>query len=109
LGIANKELAFKIRRKENGVAELGIANKGTGVSKRPEENTGRMSSSCEKRIGPLPEPGNGKRKTRCGPELASANAELAFKSNEKEKRAAEWALKIMNGYQNEEKENRAAR
>ena len=81
--LANQELAFQIKEKEERAAELTIAN--TELAFQNEEK--------EKRAA----------------ELVIANLELGFQNAEKEKRAAELAIANLElGFQNETKEKLAA-
>ncbi|MBP7239349.1 MAG: CHASE3 domain-containing protein [Saprospiraceae bacterium] len=80
--MANQELAFQIKEKEERASELTIAN--TELAFQNEEK--------EKRAA----------------ELAIANLELGFQNAEKEKRAAELAIANLElGFQNETKEKLA--
>jgi PAS domain S-box-containing protein len=104
LRIANKELAFQNKEKENRAAELTIANKELAFQNKEKENRAAELTIANKELA-----FQNKEKEDRAAELTIANKELAFQNKEKENRAAE--LTIANkelAFQNKEKENRAA-
>ena len=104
LVIANKQLAFQNKEKENRAAELVIANKELVFQNAEKENRAAELIIANKELVFQ----NAEKENRAA-ELIIANEELAFQNKEKEKRAAE--LIIANkelAFQNEEKEKRAA-
>jgi signal transduction histidine kinase len=102
--IANKELAFQNREKENRADELLIANKELDYQNKLKEKRAAELIIANKELAFQ----NEEKENRAA-ELITANKELAFQNREKEKRANE--LLIANkelAFQNEEKEKRAA-
>ena len=102
--IANTELAFQNKEKENRAAELLIANKELAIQVIEKEKRAAELIIANKELAYQ----NQEKENRAA-ELVIANKELAFQNKEKEKRAAE--LLIANkelAFQNKEKEKRAA-
>jgi len=102
--LANEELVFQNKEKENRAAELVIANKELAFQNEEKENRAAELIIANKELSYQ----NEEKENRAA-ELVIANKELAFQNEEKENRAAE--LVIANkelAFQNQEKENRAA-
>jgi light-regulated signal transduction histidine kinase (bacteriophytochrome) len=101
--IANREIAFQNKEKEDWVAELAIANKELIFQNAEKENRAAELAIANKELAFQNE-----EKEKLAAELVIANKELIFQNAEKENRAAE--LVIANkelAFQNEEKEKRA--
>jgi len=102
--IANKELAFQNKERENRAAELAIANKELAFQNREKENRAAELVIANRELSFQ----NSEKKSRAA-ELAIANKELAFQNEEKKNRAAELAIANKElAFQNEEKKSRAA-
>ncbi|WP_342328536.1 ATP-binding protein [Pedobacter sp. FW305-3-2-15-E-R2A2] len=101
--IANREIAFQNKEKEDWAAELAIANKELIFQNAEKENRAAELAIANKELAFQNE-----EKEKLAAELVIANKELIFQNEEKENRAAE--LVIANkelAFQNEEKEKRA--
>jgi len=104
LGIANIELDFQNKEKEDRAAELGIANIELDFQNKEKENR-----AAELGIANIELDFQTEEKEKRAAELIIANKELLFQNKEKEDRAAELGIaNIELDFQTEEKEKRAA-
>jgi len=101
--IANKELAFQNKEKENRAAELDIANKELAY-----QNNEKEKRAAELNIANMELAYQNDEKEKRAAELNIANKELAFQNDVKGKRADELVIAIKElAFQNDEKEKRA--
>ncbi|UQD56684.1 PAS domain S-box protein [Flavobacterium sp. K5-23] len=102
LRIANKELAFQNKEKEERANELIIANEELAYQNKERENRANELVIANEELA-----FQNKIKEKRAAELVIANKELAYQNDEKEKRAAELVIAdIELKFQNKEKEKR---
>jgi PAS domain S-box-containing protein len=100
--MANKELAFQNKEKQNRADELSIVNQELAFQNKERENRANELVIANEELA-----FQNKIKEKRAAELVVANKELAYQNREKEKRAAELVIAdIELDFQNKEKEKR---